>query len=61
MTRLLKSVSLISDISPAIKRMDSLMIEANIRKMGCIELLYTCLANLVHEIAKDGRLVLEYK
>lgn len=43
------------DISPAIKRMDSLMIEANIRKMGRLELLYTCLANLVHEIAKDGR------
>ena len=43
------------DISPAIKRMDSLMIESNIRKMGRLELLYTCLANLVHEIAKDGR------
>lgn len=43
------------DISPAIKHMDSLMIEANIRKMGRLELLYTCLANLVHEIAKDGR------
>ena len=43
------------DISPAIKRMDSLMIEANIRKMGRIELLYTCFVNFVHEIAKDGR------
>lgn len=43
------------DISPAIKRMDSLMIESNIRKMGRLELLYTCLANLVHEIAREGQ------
>lgn len=43
------------DISPAIKRMDSMMIEANIRKMGRVELLYTCLANLVHELAKENR------
>ena len=50
-----ESIRKYMDISPAIQRMDSLMIEANIRKMGRLELLYTCLANLVHEIAKDGR------
>ena len=43
------------DISPAIKRMDSMMIESNIRQMGRLELLYTCLANLVREIAHDGQ------
>lgn len=43
------------DISPAIKRMDSMMIEINIRQMGRLELLYTCLANLVREIARDGQ------
>ena len=43
------------DISPSIKRMDSMMIESNIRKMGRLELLYTCLANLVREIARDGQ------
>lgn len=42
------------DINPSIKRMDSMIIESNIRKMGRLELLYTCLANLVHEISKDG-------
>lgn len=37
----------------SIKRMDSMMIESNIRRMGRFELLYTCLANLVKEIYKD--------
>ena len=37
----------------SIKRMDSMMIESNIRRMGRLELLYTCLANLVKEIYKD--------
>ena len=43
------------DINPTIKRMDSMMIESSIRQMGRLELLYTCLANLVREIAHDGR------
>lgn len=43
------------DISPAVKRMDSMMIESNIRQMGRLELLYTCLANLVREIARNGQ------
>lgn len=44
------------DISPNIKRMDSMMIESNIRKMGRLELLHTCLSNLVKEIKQDGKL-----
>jgi len=43
------------DIAPIIKRMDSMMIESNIRQMGRLELLYTCLANLVREIARNGQ------
>ena len=43
------------DISPSIRRMDSMMIESNIRKMGRLELLYTCLANLIKELHRDGR------
>lgn len=43
------------DISAAIKRMDSMMIESNIRQMGRLELLYTCLANLVREMVRDGQ------
>ena len=46
------------DIAPNIKRMDSMMIESNIRRMGRLELLYTCLANLVREIARDGQMEL---
>lgn len=43
------------DISPNMKRMDSMMIESNIRKMGRLELLYTCLSNLVKQLHRDGR------
>ena len=43
------------DIAPIIKRMDSMMIESNIRQMGRLELLYTCLSNLVREIARNGQ------
>lgn len=42
------------DIEPTLKRMDSMMIGSNIRQMGRVELLYTCLSNLVHEVSKDG-------
>ena len=41
-------------ISKDIQRMDSMMIESNIRKMGRLELLYTCLSNLVKRILRDG-------
>lgn len=43
------------DINPSIKRMDSMMVESNIRKMGRLELLYTCLSNLVRTLHRDGR------
>jgi len=43
-------------ISKNIRRMDSMMIEANIRKMGRLELLYTCISSLVKRIQKDGAL-----
>ena len=50
-----ESICRYMDINPSIKRMDSMMIESNIRQMGRVELLYTCLANLVHELDKDDR------
>ncbi len=46
------------EISSTIKRMDSMMIESNIRKMGRLELLYTCLSNLVKELHRDGKIEL---
>lgn len=48
------------DINPSIKRMDSMMIESNIRQMGRVELLYTRLANLVHKLDKDDFTIDEY-
>ena len=43
------------DIEPTLRRMDSMMIESNIRRMGRVELLYTCLANLVYEASKNDK------
>lgn len=43
------------EIAPTIKRMDSMMIESNIRRMGRLELLHTCLTNLIKELSRDGR------
>ena len=40
------------EIDSTVKRMDSLMVESNIRRMGRLDLLHTCLSNLVY----SGRL-----
>lgn len=47
MTDLGGKIAKMMDISPRIKRMDSMMIAANIRKLSRVELLYTCVAKLV--------------
>ena len=39
-------------IDSSMKRMDSLMVASNIKRMGRLELLYTCVANLAKEMAK---------
>ena len=44
------------EISPSIKRMDSMMIESNIRKMGRLELLYTCLSREVYTPDRNQQL-----
>ncbi len=38
----------------SLRRMDSLMVASNIKKMSRLELLYTCVANLAREVEKDG-------
>lgn len=38
----------------SLKRMDSLMVASNIKKMSHLELLYTCVANLAKEAEKNG-------
>ena len=40
-------------IDSSLKRMDSLMVASNIKRMGRLELLYTCVANLAKELAKN--------
>lgn len=39
----------------SLKRMDSLMVSSNIKKMSRLELLYTCVANLVKEVAQHRK------
>ena len=38
----------------SLRRMDSLMVASNIKKMSRLELLYTCVANLAKEVQKNG-------
>ncbi len=56
-----KYISEYMKLDGSIKRMDSMMIESNIRRMGRLELLYTCLSNLVNDIKQDGLLSLPEK
>ena len=41
-------------IDKRIRRMDSLMVEANIRKLSRMELIYTCIAKLIRYLHKNG-------
>ena len=54
MTDIADKIAKFMELDPTIKRMDSMMIESNIKKMGRLELLYTCLSNLVKAIHRDG-------
>ncbi len=54
MVRLSSQMAAFLKISGSVKRMDSLMIESNIRKMSRLELLYTCTANMVQLLSKKG-------
>ncbi len=50
-----KKIAKMMGITPRIRRMDSMMIEANIRNLSRIELLYTCVAKFVTYLHKLGR------
>lgn len=54
-TELGTNIAKLMNISPRIKRMDSMMIAANIRKLSRIELLYTCVAKFVICLHKNKR------
>lgn len=47
-----RSIAKMMKIDGRIRRMDSTMIEANIRKLSRMELIYTCIANLVKYLDK---------
>ncbi len=41
-------------MEPTLKRMDSLMVSSNSRKMSRLEILYTCVANLANTVHRTG-------
>ena len=49
-------IAKVMKITGKTRRMDSMMIDANIKKLSRLELIYTCIANLVKRILKDGDL-----
>lgn len=42
------------NINPSMKRMDSLMVSSSCKKMSRLEILYTCVANMVKALHKTG-------
>ena len=46
-------------VDRSLKRMDSLMVASNIKRMSRLELLYTCTANLVNACKKNGETIPE--
>lgn len=52
-TDLSSNIAKLMNISGRIRRMDSMMIEANIRKLSRMELLYTCIAKLVRYLHRN--------
>ncbi len=55
-TALSAEMAEIMKIDTTFKRMDSLMVASNIKKMGSLELLYTCTANFAKELSKNTEL-----
>ena len=48
-----KEIAEIMKINSSLRRMDSLMVASNIKKMSRLELLYTCVSNMVNLLAGD--------
>lgn len=47
-------IAKVMNLNPVLKRMDSMMIASNIRKLSRLELLYTCVSNMVKCLHKSG-------
>ena len=53
--RLSGEIAKMMRINGNVKRMDSLMVSSGCKKMGRLELMYTCVSNLVKELVKSGQ------
>lgn len=49
-----REIAEIMKINSSLRRMDSLMVASNIKKMSRLELLYTCVSNMVNLLAGDS-------
>jgi len=58
-TSLSEEMAAMMKVDRSLKRMDSLMVASNIKKMSRLELLYTCTANLVNACKKQGEVIPE--
>ena len=58
-TGLSKEMAIMMKVDRSLKRMDSFMVESNIKRMSRLELLYTCTANLVTACKKQGEAIPE--
>ena len=54
MVSLASGIARVMKITGRTRRMDSMMIESNIKKLSRLELIYTCIASLVKRLAKEG-------
>lgn len=54
-TSLAGGMAKLMKIDHQLKRMDSAMVASNIKKMGRLELLYTCVSNLARQMKKKGQ------
>lgn len=55
-TSLAEEMAEMMKVDHSLKRMDSMMVASNIKKMSRLELLYTCVANLAKVVQHDGKL-----
>lgn len=53
---LAKEIAGVMKITGRTRRMDSMMIDANIKKLSRLELIYTCIANLVKRLTKESKI-----
>lgn len=55
-TSLSQEMAELMKVDHSLKRMDSMMVASNIKKMSRLELLYTCVANLAVVLQRNGKL-----